>query len=214
MCRSRASSASSAGGPSPGTRTSASCRASPAASACSRRASAGASRNTTCRPSSRRATVPVGQPARAGMLRLDAEMRGVDRQDAGHLAAHAVGRIGRAQQRQHRVLHPAGEARGRAPGRQQPIGALALDPQHRRHVIGHALAMQPRRRLQHADTARDARPARPGWRAGTPRRTRASASPSAASPWAGSCARFRRSAGRSWPSRRGTPRGPCRSADG
>ena len=53
------------------------------------------------------------------MLRLDAEMRGVDRQDARHLAADAVGRIGGAEQRQHRVLHPAGKARGRAPGRQQ-----------------------------------------------------------------------------------------------
>ena len=83
------------------------------------------------------------------MLGLDAEMRRIDRQDARHLAAHAVGRIGGAEQRQHRVLHPAGEARGRASGGQQPIGALALDAQHRRHVIGHAVALHPRRRLQY-----------------------------------------------------------------
>ena len=106
------------------------------------------------RPSSSRADRAGGSTARAGVLAPRRTVRGVDRQEAGHLVADALRRIGGAHQRQHRFLHPRGQAGGRAAGRQHGVDQLGgmrpLGPQHRRHVVGQRLAVHPHRRRQQA----------------------------------------------------------------
>ena len=71
--------------------------------------------------------------------------------------ADAVHRIGATQQRQHRLLHPRGQAGGGAAGGQHVVGPLRhrggmrpLGVHHRRHVVGQLLAMHPARRGQQA----------------------------------------------------------------
>ena len=77
-------------------------------------------------------------------------MRGVNCQYGGHLAADAVRGIRRAQQGQHGFLNAGGHSRRGPARRQQDIGTLTLGLDHRRHVIGQALAMHACRRRQHA----------------------------------------------------------------
>ena len=100
-----------AGGPSPGTRTRASCLARPAASACNRRASDGASRNTTCRPSNRRPTVPVGSERVPGCSASRQRCAASTASIAGISPLTQSAGSGRAQQGQHGFLNAGGRSR-------------------------------------------------------------------------------------------------------
>ncbi len=98
-----------------------------------------------------------GKGARAGPAVFGAERGGVHAEQGRQLGRHAIHQVGGAHQRQHGLLHPGGQTRGRAPGGEHAVGAgreaLRMRPflgQHGRHVVGELLAMQPARWLQHA----------------------------------------------------------------
>ena len=200
-CRSRASSASSAGVHPPGTAPAHhGAPAPPPRRAASRIRRRIAEHHLV--PVQQPRDRPARQPPAPGWSRLDAEMRRIDRQDARHLATHAVRRIAAPQQRQHRLLHPTRQARGRAPSRQQRHPRSPAAPAASPPCGPPAPRRAPAPAAPARDTAADAPPATPDWPAGTPRRIPPRVR------------LIRRSAGPSSPSRPGTPPGPCRSADG
>ena len=143
------------GRPRRGTRTSASCRASGAASPCSRPCAvdlAARAKSTAARVQAARATAPRAagvRPARALAGQGGPRRR---QQDRGRsVATQSSGSVAR-DQRQHRLLHPRGEAGGGAAGREHAVGAFGhrgrmrpLGPQHRRHMVGERLAMHAHR---------------------------------------------------------------------
>ena len=92
---------------------------------------------------------PNGNARRAGHVRFGTQPDALEPQQAGHVVLQAPDRVRRPHQSQYGILHELHEALGSAAARG---GAGSMPPcllQHRRHMIGHRLAVQAPRRLEY-----------------------------------------------------------------